>query len=157
MRSVAITMLLKLWVFGALAFLGEQASAQVIPITWETLTDVSFVDKYSEEYEALYYYPTFGPSVKALQGKEVQITGYMLIFDTDKKVYVLSQNPFSACFFCGKGGPETIVELHMKPGDYNFHMDDWVTVKGRLKLNVEDFFQCNYVLEKVEVVEISEK
>ena len=35
-------------------------------ITWQTLADVQFTDKYSKEVDAYYYYPNFGSSVLAL-------------------------------------------------------------------------------------------
>ena len=122
-------------------------------ITWKTLEDVRFTDKYSEEEEAYYYYPHFGSSVKVLQGKEVFLKGYMLTIEPKEGIYVLSRNPFAACFFCGNGGPESLVELKLKPGHPKFRMDQVVTIKGRLKLNREDIYQCNYILEDAESYE----
>ncbi|MEO1050507.1 MAG: DUF3299 domain-containing protein [Bacteroidota bacterium] len=120
-------------------------------ITWKTLEDVRFTDKYSEKEEAYYYYPHFGSSVKALHGKEVFIKGYMLTIKPKDGIYVLSRNPYAACFFCGNGGPESIVELKLKPGHPRFRMDQVVTIRGRLKLNRDDLYQCNYILELAEV------
>jgi hypothetical protein len=122
-------------------------------INWRILSDVRFTDKYSEEVQAYFYYPTFGKSVKALEGKEVYMKGYMLVIDRKAGLYVLSQNPFASCFFCGSGGPESIVELKLKAGHPKFSMDEVVTVKGRLKLNQDDIYQCNYILEDAEVYE----
>ena len=119
-------------------------------ITWNTLSDVSFTDKYSEEVGAYFYYPHFGSSVKALEGKEVFIKGYMLTIEPKKNIYILSRNPLAACFFCGNGGPESIVELKLKPDHPKFRMDQIVTIKGRLKLNHDDVYQCNYILEGAE-------
>ncbi|MCG8387171.1 MAG: DUF3299 domain-containing protein [Cytophagales bacterium] len=132
-----------------LLFLATPGMSQ-IEITWKTLTDVRFTDKYSEEEEAYYYYPHFGSSVKALEGKEVFLTGYMLTIEPKMGIYILSRNPFAACFFCGKGGPESIVELKLKPGHSKFKMDQVVTIKGKFKLNQDDLYQCNYILEEAE-------
>lgn len=120
-------------------------------ITWETLSDVTFTDKYSEEVKAYYYFPSFGPSVLALNNKEVTIKGYVLEIDRDNDVYILSANPFAACFFCGGAGPESIVELKLGKDHPNFKMDQVLTFKGRLKLNAVDIYQCNYILENAEV------
>jgi hypothetical protein len=68
-------------------------------ITWETLEDVSFTDKYSKEVKAYYYFPRFGSSVLALNNREVIIKGYVLEIDRGNDVYILSANPFAACFF----------------------------------------------------------
>lgn len=119
-------------------------------ITWKTLEDVRFTDEYSEEEEAYYYYPHFGSSVKALHGKEVILKGYMLTIEPKKGIYILSRNPWAACFFCGNGGPESIVELKLKPGHPRFKMDQVVTIKGKLTLNKDDLYQCNYILENAE-------
>lgn len=120
-------------------------------ITWETLADVRFTDKYSEEVDAYYYYPHFGSSIKALEGKEVYLKGYMLVIEPKKGIYILSSNPYAACFFCGNGGPESIVELKLKPDHPRFKMDQVVTIKGKLELNQNDFYHCNYILGEAEV------
>lgn len=119
-------------------------------INWKTLEDARWEEKYLEEYDAYYYYPHFGPSVKGLEGQEVVLKGHMLILGTDEKMYVLSRYPYASCFFCGRGGPDSIVELKLKPGHPNFGMDQRVTIKGRLKLNQDDIAQCNYILEMAE-------
>ena len=125
-------------------------------ITWGTLSDVRFTRKYFEEVDEFLFYPDFGSSVKALNGKEVYLKGYMLAVDPQNGVYILSRNPFASCFFCGNSGPESIVELKLEPGHPDFEMDQVVTFKGRLKLNQDDVNQCNYILEKAEVYEVSE-
>jgi hypothetical protein len=86
-----------------------------------------------------------------LEGKEVYLKGYMLAIDPEEDIFILSRNPFASCFFCGNGGPESIVELKLKPKQPNFQMDQIVTIKGRLKLNRDDIYHCNYILEEAEV------
>jgi hypothetical protein len=128
------------------------SSCSQTKITWETLEDVSFTNKYSKEVKAYYYFPRFGPSVLALNNREVIIKGYVLEIDRGNDVYIFSANPFSACFFCGSAGPESIVELKLPKDHPRFKMDQVVTFKGILKLNAVDIYQCNYILEKVSVV-----
>jgi hypothetical protein len=120
-------------------------------ITWEILSDVKFTDKYSKEVDALYYYPNFGTKVKALSGAEVFLKGYVLDVDPTKSYYILSRHPYASCFFCGSGGPDSIVELKFKKRNLKFSMDQIVTIKGRLKLNADDIWQCNYILEEAEI------
>jgi len=120
-------------------------------ITWKTLSHVRFTDKYSKEVEAYYNYPHFESSVKALDGKEVFIEGFMLAIDPEEEVFILSQQPFASCFFCGNGGPESIVELKLNPGHPKFKMDEVVTIKGKLKLNKDDVYQCVYILLDAEL------
>lgn len=120
-------------------------------VTWETLADVKFTDKYIEQEEAYYLYPNFGASVKALEGKEIYIEGHILPIDPKESIYILSKNPFASCFFCGQAGPESIVELKLKPGHPRFEMDEVIIIKGKFKLNKDDVYQCNYILEEAEV------
>lgn len=120
-------------------------------ITWETLSDVSFTRKYFEEVDEFLFYPHFGSSVKGLEGKEVYLKGYMLAIEPEEDIYILSRFPFASCFFCGNSGPESIVELKLKPDHPRFRMDQVVTIKGNLKLNQDDINHCNYILEDAEI------
>jgi len=142
--------MLRLTFILALIFMQTQAIAQTL-ITWETLNDVEFTREYLDEVEAYFFYPHFGSTVRALEGQEVVLNGYMLPVDPDEGFYVLSANPFAACFFCGAAGPESIVELILKPGHPDFEMDQIVSMKGILRLNQDDLDHCNYILEEAVV------
>ena len=122
-----------------------------VEISWETLADIEFSDMYVEEVDEYFLYPHFGPSVLELEGKTVILRGFMLAIDPQDNYYILSRGPFSSCFFCGVGGPETVVELKMKSEKDYFVMDEMVTMKGVLKLNADDIYQCNYIFEQAEV------
>lgn len=126
--------------------------AQTI-ITWEVLKDVKFTEEWSEEFQAFYMVPQFGNKVKSLDGKIVQIRGYIIPVDVVQDYYVLSANPYSSCFFCGQAGPESVMEIQLKKQYDGLRMDKIVTFKGKLRLNADDIYQLNYVLEDAEVVE----
>jgi hypothetical protein len=132
-----------------LLFIAPVARSQT-KITWETLEDVRFTEKYSEEVKANFYYPQFGRSVKALEGKKVILRGYLLVIDRKEGFYILSRYPYSSCFFCGKGGPESIVELELAPDQPRFKMDQIVTISGTFALNQDDIYQCNYIIKEAE-------
>lgn len=120
-------------------------------ISWETLRDVTFKKKWNAEEGMFILHPTFGAKVLAFQGKEVSITGYMIPVDVDANYYVLSANPFSACFFCGQAGPESVVSVKFKKVTKRFNTDDRVSVKGTLKLNADDINELNYILQNADV------
>lgn len=128
-------------------------SANPIKITWETLRDVTFKKKWYPEESVYMLYPTFGPAVQKLKGKEVSITGYILPIDLEANLYVLSAFPYSACFFCGGAGPESVMALKFKKNPRKFKTDERLTFKGTLGLNADDLYQMNYVLESAEIVE----
>lgn len=119
-------------------------------LSWRTLTDVDFKDVYIDELDAYYWKPTFGPSVKALEGKEVYITGYVIPVDYDEDFYVLSRYPFANCFFCGGAGPESVVDLRFKAKTRRYETDERLTFKGTFALNANDVYQMNYILEGAE-------
>lgn len=119
-------------------------------LTWRTLTDVDFKDVYIDELDAYYWKPEFGPSVKALEGRDVYLTGYMIPVDYDEDFYVLSRYPFANCFFCGGAGPESVVDLRFKGKTRRYETDERLTFKGRFALNANDVYQMNYILEGAE-------
>ena len=142
MKSLAISLIC---LFG---FVSYHNSPQLI--NWATLADVSFEEKYYEDLELYLPYPTFGSQVKALAGKEVQIEGYIIPIEPER--YILSQNPFASCFFCGGAGPESVLELEMKSYKKTYYTDQYLSFKGKLKLNKENIDKLNYILELAEEV-----
>lgn len=119
-------------------------------ISWEALRDVTFKKKWNAAENMFVLEPQFGPKVTALKGKEVSLTGYMIPVDADANYYVLSANPFAACFFCGQAGPESVVSIKFKKVTKRFNTDDRITIKGIFNLNSEDINELNYVIEKAE-------
>jgi len=114
--------------------------------TWEDLSKVEFTEKYFSKYNEYFLHPKFLPSVKELEGKQITISGYFLNIDPRGKIYILSKGPMSSCFFCGQGGPETIVELQFT-NKANFKTDDMVGITGILELNKDDVDHFNYILK----------
>ena len=127
-------------------------SSQTI-ITWEVLKNVEFDEVWSEEFQAYYMVPKFGKTITALDGKEIQIRGFIIPVDIVQDYYVLSANPYSSCFFCGQAGPESVMEIQMIKQYDGLRMDQVITFKGKLRLNVDDIYQLNYILEDAQVME----
>lgn len=137
---------------GIIAFLLISLSAwkpvkQPQKITWEILKDVQFKDQYSTEIDAFFQQPIFGNKVLQYDREEVYIKGYMIPVDIKHDFYVLSANPYSTCYFCGGGGPESVIELELGKDHPEYHTDDRLTFKGRLILNEDDPNRMNYILE----------
>lgn len=134
-----------------LIFFGFSCIQAQTKITWKTLSDVSFEEKYYEEEGGYFLFPTFGEQLKELEGKEVYLKGYILAIDPEVGYYLLSSNPYASCFFCGNAGPETVVELIYESRQSELKMDQLITIKGKLKLNNKNIYQCNYIFENPEV------
>ena len=129
-----------------LLFIAKFSFAQ-IEISWADLEDVEFSEMYVEEIDEHMLYPYFGFNVRELDGRKVTLNGYILAIDPAINYYVLSKGPFASCFFCGAGGPETIVELSLKSKNASFFMDEFASITGVLKLNADDMYRCVYILE----------
>lgn len=116
-------------------------------LDWSDLADVQFFEKYSNSLGIKYYQAQFGDDIKAMEGEEVIVMGYLIPLDALGESYALSKNPFSACFFCGAAGPETVVELQVK-AEYvqRYQTDERRAFRGRLQLNESSLEQFNYIL-----------
>ena len=126
----------------------SEAEEAYTEMTWRMLEDVEFKDVYVEELDAYYWKPTFGGIVNGLEGKEVHITGYMIPVDLDEDFYVLSRYPFANCFFCGGAGPESVIDLRFDGKSPRvYQTDERLTFAGKFRLNADDVYQMNYILD----------
>lgn len=123
-------------------------------VTWEVLKNVSFKKKWYPQESIFMLYPTFAPTVKRLENKEVSIRGYVIPVDISANIYVLSAFPNSQCFFCGAAGPESVISLKPRKGTVKkYKTDEMHTFVGKLKLNAEDVYEMNYILEDAVLAE----
>ncbi|AWW29817.1 hypothetical protein DN752_06620 [Echinicola strongylocentroti] len=117
---------------------------------WKTLTGVTY-EVGEDEYGELYL-PVFSDDIQELEGKEISAEGYIIPFEGMFKPehIILSSLPLAECFFCGSGGPETVMEVMMAdPIEYTSKR---VKVKGTLKLNAKDPEKLMYILTDAELV-----
>jgi len=133
-----------------LAGLSAYGDAQSL-LSWDQLTDVRFSRKFSPELGIELTEATFGPTVQALDGKEVILRGYMIPLDPLGTQYVLSRNPMASCFFCGGSGPETVAELRLHPKSIRrYATDEVMTFKGTFQLHASNSNSLHYVLLNAE-------
>lgn len=115
-------------------------------LVWPKLYTITFQKDPNGEFDK----PVFTKEVKALAGKEVVLPGYIIPFQgvTKESHFMLSSLPINACFFCGVGGPEGVVEVFLtKSMPYT---DKPVEIKGKLVLNDSNPDQMIYVLVNAE-------
>jgi hypothetical protein len=118
--------------------------------TWKTLSKITFKKEFDEVLGLKIDVPVFGKEVKALEGKEVTVKGYIIPTDGYKSQteFVFSAFPYNMCFFCGGAGPETVMEISSKqPIQYT---SEPVYLKGILRLNGADVNRLIYALDKAE-------
>ena len=129
-------------------FIGSvQAQAQGV---WKSLSEVSY--KIGEDQYGELYVPVFSENIKKLEGKVVEADGYIIPFEGMFKPnhIILSSLPLAECFFCGSGGPETVMEVMLtKPIQYTSKR---VKVRGKLTLNAKDPEKLMYILKEAELI-----
>lgn len=116
---------------------------------WPALAKVTYKKEYDELLGIKVDKPIFSKDVKALEGKTIQLRGYIIPTDGFKShsEFVFSAFPYASCFFCGKAGPETVVEVKSnKPIPYT---SESISIEGVLKLNGTDINRLMYLLENV--------
>jgi hypothetical protein len=122
------------------------------------LNDVRMRYRYSVEYNTFLQVPRFGNTVKQMDGQEIVLRGFFLPADVTGDAFVLSHVPMQMCFFCAGAGIESVVEIHsMVSHNIRFRRlstDNFIEVKGRIKLNQDDLDHLIYILEDAELVRV---
>lgn len=124
----------------SLPVLGQSISKE----NWETLATLEF-EKSTDEYGEIFI-PKFGPEIRALAGKDIELEGYIIPFDGmfGPQKLIISSVPVASCFFCGGAGPESVAEVYLTESvKYTTRK---VKVIGKLKLNSENSDQLMYIL-----------
>jgi hypothetical protein len=120
---------------------------------WNEFAKTKFEPKYYEKIGEYLFYPNFPEALKAMEGKEVTIEGFYVPFAPEDGNYIiLSKFPQSQCFFCGGGGPESVVEVYFAKDNPKFQVDDLIKVKGKLSLNSEDYEHMPFILKETALI-----
>ena len=135
--------------FFCLASVQAQSKYNGLPsLVWPKLYDIRF--EKAKDNLGEYDKPIFSQAAKSLEGKVVTLPGYMNPFDQGNKgtSFMLSSLPINACFFCGVGGPESVVEIILKnPISFS---EKPIEIKGILRLNDKDPDRMIYRIEQAE-------
>ncbi|MBN8653221.1 MAG: hypothetical protein J0L67_17465 [Cytophagales bacterium] len=114
---------------------------------WVAFAKTKFDAKYNEKAGEYFLFPTFSADLKAQVGKEIELEGYYLPVDVEGDAYIiLSKFPYAQCFFCGGAGPESIAEVSFKTKPSKFEADEFIRIKGKLKLNDSDLEHGNFIV-----------
>ncbi len=140
MKKIFILLIVSLF---ALPSFGQDVKMKGAKV-WKTLADVSY-DIKKDEYGDVFV-PVFGKDIQSLADKLVEIDGFIIPFDGMFKPteLILSSLPISECFFCGSGGPETVMEISMK--EKIKYTTKRVKIRGKLKLNADNPDKLMYQL-----------
>lgn len=141
-----------LLILSVLASLGTQLSSQATDNVWKTLGKISYKKEYDEVMGFKIDKPVFGEQIKALDGKEITIKGYIIPVEGYKshKEFIFSAFPYSMCFFCGGAGPETVMEVEATEGIK--YSADAIVLKGTLKLNDKDINRLMFKMVNAKLI-----
>jgi hypothetical protein len=130
----------------------KDGDAYILP--WSDLLKLTFRDTFYQSLERDVQLPIFNDTLKALDGKLVVAEGYYIpVSETgDADIVILSAYPYSQCFFCGKAGVESIIDIIGPKNLPKLKTDTKIKFKGKLKLNLDDFNYLVYMLEDAEYI-----
>jgi hypothetical protein len=118
-------------------------------LVWPKLYDIRF--EKAKDNLGEFDKPVFSQAAKSLEGKIVSLPGYMVPFDdggVKGKKFILTSLPLNACFFCGVGGPESVVEINLR--EELTYTEKPIEIKGILRLNSSDPDRMIYRIEQAE-------
>lgn len=120
---------------------------------WQSLAKITYTKQYDELLGFKVDVPVFSEEVKALEGQEIEIKGYVIPVEGYKShtEFIFSAFPYNMCFFCGGAGPETVMEVYANEAIQ--YKTEAIKIKGTLELNDSDINQLMYVLRDVRLVE----
>jgi hypothetical protein len=140
-----------LFVFIPLTSVAQKSTYKGFPsLVWPKLYNITF--EKAQDALGSFDKPVFTPAVKALNGKSITLPGYMVPFESGMKGnhFMFSSMPLNACFFCGVGGPETVVEVYCASA-VNYS-EKPIEIKGILKLNSTNPDKMIYIIESAEIL-----
>ena len=129
------------------ALVSQSGDKKPIKVSWQTLTRIEYVLKYYEDIGMEMYAPVFHDNLKKLDGRLVEVEGFVIPFEETGAEIALSANPFASCFFCGKASPASVMSLKLAKTGKKYKMDEYLKFTGRLRLNYGDPMEFYYVLE----------
>lgn len=134
-------------------FSGLVVQAQTQPSLWKTLSKITYKKEYNELMGFKIDVPVFSDAIKALEGQEVEVKGYIIPVEgyVSHREFILSAFPYNMCFFCGGAGPETVMEVvAIDPIEYDA---DQIKLRGKLKLNADDINRLMFLLEDATLID----
>ncbi len=112
---------------------GERAAQNELPKSASALWATLRKTRIGQDVKRGLFTASFPTEVKALDGSDVTVTGFILPLDsTPKTRHFLISKYTPVCFFCPPGEPNEVVEVKTRTGLAT--TDRLVTVKGRLSL-----------------------
>ena len=124
------------------------------PDLWALFSKTRFTERLNRELSMYFLYPTFPAELKAMDGKEIILSGFYIPLDfEDDRTIIISKFPMAQCFFCGGAGSESVAVayLQVKPTK-RFKTDQIIKIKGILSLNEKDVDELNFIINNAKII-----
>ena len=128
-------------------------SAQTASGVWGTLSMVTIEKTYDPEFGMETLKTDINPIVQSLNGKTISLEGYIIPItgQITQNHFMFSRFPQNMCFFCGKAGPESAMQVFLKDNKTVAFTSDKISLEGRLKIYDDQSSGLIYTLEEAEV------
>ncbi len=95
------------------------------------------------------------PLIEAFEEKEITVKGYVIPLSGKKAQshFMFSAYPYESCFFCGKAGPETIMEVFVKDDKKIDFSENKMAIKGIFYFTSRNSNNVMFTLKNAEVAE----
>ena len=133
----------RLLLFACFSLLAIGLQAQSNKNVWSTLALMKFERQYAENDGIggnAGQAGRFRPIIEEMDGDEIELRGYIIPLNGKKaqSLFMFSAYPYDMCFFCGKAGPESVMEVTMLPGKQVEYSDDPIILKGTFRFMPND-------------------
>lgn len=144
-----------LWIFFVGAVLLTPVMGQGIDM-WTKLSKVTFKSSFDPELMMETSTVSLSESVENMNGETIEIEGFMIPLSgqVSQSHFMFSRFPQSTCFFCGKAGPESAMQVFMKNGKKVKIAERKIKVQGRLLINPKDANSLLYTLDNAIITEM---
>lgn len=120
---------------------------------WSTLALLEFEQKDDQGY-----FDSEGnilPLIEAFEGEEIIVKGYVIPLSGKKAQshFMFSAYPYESCFFCGKAGPETIMEVFAKDDNKINFSEKKMSIKGTFHFTSRNSNEVMFTLKNAEIAD----
>ncbi|MEM9917918.1 MAG: hypothetical protein AAF990_07470 [Bacteroidota bacterium] len=93
--------------------------------------------------------------IEKLEGEVITLKGYVIPLSGKKAQshFMFSAFPYRSCFFCGKAGPESVVEVFTKDNQKIPFSEKSMTIKGRFEFTSRNTDGVMFSLKEAELVD----
>ncbi len=149
MKRFSIIFVLFCIMFSAITVQAQQKNI------WRTLALIKFEKQHSANNVMADQKPRIEPMLQAMNGEEVTVKGYVIPLSgkIGQSHFMFSAYPYASCFFCGKAGAESVMEVFTKDDEKVAYSEQAIYMKGKFKYLGYKYDDIMFALEEATKVE----